>query len=135
MAKTDFKSVVEYIRAQPRERQATLRRVRQVLQKAVPKADEGISYQIPAYKLEGKAVIYFAAWKEHYALYPISQSLYLHFKGELARHDVRKATIRIPWDRPVPAGLITRIARFRAKEASAGRKIKPTAKRSTKAKS
>jgi uncharacterized protein YdhG (YjbR/CyaY superfamily) len=129
MAKTDFKSVAEYIRAQRRSAQGTLRHLRQVIRKAIPNTAEGISYQIPAYKLDGRPVLFFAAWKEHYSLYPVSLRLYVALKDELSRYKVRKATLRIPWETPVPVGLIARIARFRAKEAAEGRKIKPSSGR------
>ena len=75
-----------------------------------------ISYQIPAYKLHGGAVLYFAGWKHHYSLYPISKRVLAAFKGELAVHEVNKSTIRLPLSQPVPVKLIGRIAKFRARE-------------------
>ena len=70
MAKTDFKSVDEYIATHPPDVQAILQRVRSTIHKAVPKAEEAISYQIPTFKLHGSYVVYFAGWKKHYSLYP-----------------------------------------------------------------
>ena len=70
MAKTSFKSVDDYIASQPEAVQAVLQRVRSIIRKAVPGAEEVISYQIPTYKLHGRAVLYFAGWKQHYSLYP-----------------------------------------------------------------
>jgi uncharacterized protein YdhG (YjbR/CyaY superfamily) len=70
MAKTDFKSVDEYISSQPEPVQSVLERVRSTIRKAVPGAVEVISYQIPAYKLQESAVLYFAGWRNHYSLYP-----------------------------------------------------------------
>ena len=70
MAKTDFKSVDEYIASRPESVRGILERVRSAIRKALPGADEVISYQIPAYKLQGRAVIYFAGWKQHYSVYP-----------------------------------------------------------------
>ena len=116
MAKTNFKSVDDYIATQPETVRAILQRVRGTIRKAVPRAQEVISYQIPAYKLDGGAVIYFAGWKEHYSLYPASDRLVKAFKGDLAPYKVSKGTIRFPLDAPVPAKLIADIARFRAKE-------------------
>ena len=75
MAKTDFHSVDEYIAQQPAERQPVLQRVRRTIRKALPQAEEGISYQIPAYKLDGSPVLYFAGWKEHVSLYPATGRL------------------------------------------------------------
>ena len=73
MAKTDFKSVDEYIGAQPKGVQPVLRLVRSIIRKAVPGAVEVISYQLPAYRLaEGPGLLYFAAWKQHYSLYSAS---------------------------------------------------------------
>jgi uncharacterized protein YdhG (YjbR/CyaY superfamily) len=65
MAKTDLKTVDGYIATFPDDVQAILERVRRAIRKAVPGADEVISYQIPAYKLHGSAVLYFAGWKRH----------------------------------------------------------------------
>ena len=116
MANTNFKSVDDYIATKPETVQAVLERVRGTIRKAVPHAQEVISYQIPAYKLDGGTVIYFAGWKEHYSLYPASDRLVKAFKGDLAPYKVSKGTIRFPLDEPVPAKLIADIAKFRAKE-------------------
>ena len=118
MAKTDFKSVDEYIATHPESVQAILRRVRGTIRKAVPSAEEVISYQIPAYKLQGTAVIYFAGWKEHYSLYPASERMVKAFKAELAPYKISKGTIRFPLSEPVPVKLIEGVAKFRAKEAA-----------------
>jgi uncharacterized protein YdhG (YjbR/CyaY superfamily) len=124
MARTDFKSVDEYIATHPKQVQAVLRRVRSIIRKALPGASEGISYQIPAYKLHGGVVIYFAGWKQHYSLYPATGGLAEAFQDELAPYEVSKGTIRFPLGRPVPVKLIERIAKFRAKEAAARAKAK-----------
>jgi uncharacterized protein YdhG (YjbR/CyaY superfamily) len=127
MPKTDFKSVDAYIAAQPDDVRGVLQRVRGVLRKAVPDAEEVISYQIPAYKLKGSAVIYFAGWKRHYSLYPATAPLVAAFNEELAAYEVSKGTIRFPLSQPVPAKLIERIAKFRAKEAAERGKAKDAA--------
>lgn len=114
MAHTDFKSVSDYIASKPKEVRPILERVRGIIRKAVPDADEVISYQIAAYKLSGVAVLFFAAWKEHYSLYPANEELVAKFKKELAPYEANeKGTIRFPLDAPIPAKLITDIAKFR----------------------
>jgi uncharacterized protein YdhG (YjbR/CyaY superfamily) len=118
MAKADFASVDEYIARYPEEEQAILQRVRSTIRKAVPGAEEVISYQIPTYKLHGSYVVYFAGWTQHYSLYPATEHLVAAFKEDLARHDVSKGTIRFPLSEPVPVRLIGRIVRFLAKEAA-----------------
>jgi uncharacterized protein YdhG (YjbR/CyaY superfamily) len=74
MAKTDFKSVDEYIATHPEDVQAILQRVRSTIRKALPGAEEAISYQIPTYRRHGGYVVYFAGWKQHYSLYPATST-------------------------------------------------------------
>ena len=116
MAKTDFKSVSDYISSKARPVQAVLKRVRSTIRKTVPAAEEGISYQIPTYKLNGVPVIYFAGWKQHFSLYPASDDLVVAFKDELAGYEISKGTIRFPLSDPVPEDLIERIVSFRAEK-------------------
>jgi len=114
MAKTDFKSVNEYIASKPKDVKVVLELLRSTIRKAVPGAEEFISYQIPVFKLNGVPVLYFAGWKEHYSLYPAGDPLVAAFKEELAHYELSKGTIRFPLSEPVPVKLIQRIARFRA---------------------
>ena len=108
--------VDEYIASQPKATQRLLQRVRSAIRKAVPEAEEVISYKIPAYKLHGAPVLYFAGWKQHYSLYPATARVVAAFKDELEPYEVSKGTIRFPLSQPVPVQLIGRIAKFRAKE-------------------
>lgn len=117
-----YTSVADYIAVQPPKARGALRKVRAAIRKALPKAEEVISYQIPAYKLNGRAVIYFAGWKEHYSIYPAQKRLVAAFKDRLEPYEVNnKGTIRFPLCEPVPVGLIAAIARFRAKEVTENR--------------
>lgn len=129
MAKTDFKSVDQYISSRPESIQDTLERVRSTIRKALPEAEEAISYQIPAYKVRGQVVIYFAGWKQHYSIYPVSEQMVAAFKDELAPYERSKGTLRFPLSEPVPVRLIGRIAKFRAKEADEYQKAKAAAKK------
>jgi uncharacterized protein YdhG (YjbR/CyaY superfamily) len=117
-AKTNFKSVDEYIAAQPQDVQAILQRVRSSIRRVLPDAEEVISYQLPTYKLRGGYVVYFAGWKQHYSVYPATDRLIAAFKDELAPYEVAKGTIRFPYSQPVPVKLIERIAKLLAKEAA-----------------
>ena len=117
MGKANFTSVDEYIAAQPETLQVVLQLVRRTLRKALPGAEEVISYKIPAYRLPGGIVLYFAGWKQHYSLYPAGERMVEAFKAQLASYKVSKGTIRFPLSEPVPVKLIERIAKFRAKEA------------------
>lgn len=124
MAKTDFKSVDEYIATHPEDVQTILQRVRSIIRKAVPGAQEVISYQMPAYKLPVGPGISFAGWKQHYSLYGATARVVAAFKDDLAPYKVDKGTIRFPLSQPVPVKLLERIAKFRAKEAAARAKAK-----------
>ncbi|MGH9782725.1 MAG: iron chaperone [Terriglobia bacterium] len=124
MAKTNFKSVDEYIDSQPVAVRGILERVRTAIRKALPGAEEAISYQIPVYKLNGGRVLYFAGWKKHYSLYPATGRLVAAFKDELAPYEIGRGTIQFPFSQPIPVRLIGRIAKFRAKEAAEREKAK-----------
>ena len=120
MRKSSFETVDAYLGAQPALARSVLQRVRTAIHAATPEAEETIAYGMPAYKLTGVAksawVIYFAAWKEHYSLYPVSAAL-LDKLGAAGRYTVEKGTVRFPYAAPVPVQLIERIAKARAKEA------------------
>jgi uncharacterized protein YdhG (YjbR/CyaY superfamily) len=112
-------TVSQYIARFPRPVQATLKRVRAAIRKAIPGAEETISYGIPAFRLQGRTIIYFAGWKQHYSIYPANARLVAAFRDELEPYEINnKGTIRFPLTEPVPAKLIEGLAKFRAKEAA-----------------
>lgn len=114
----------DYIAAQPEAAQIALRRVRSAIREALPGAEEVISYKIPAYKLQGGVVVYFAAWKQHYSLYPAGERVAVALKREPGEYEVSKGTIRFPLSETVPVKLIGRIAKLRAKEVGARAKAR-----------
>jgi uncharacterized protein YdhG (YjbR/CyaY superfamily) len=129
MAKTPFKSIDDYLATLPEATQLRLGRVRRAIRRAVPASEEVISYGIPAYKLRGRIMLYFAGWKHHYSLYPANDRLVAAFKNELAPYEVNnKGTVRFPLDEPVPVKLIEAIAKFRAKEVAEREKTTARAK-------
>lgn len=114
---TKFATVDAYLASLPAPTRSVLREVRSYLRRALPKADEVISYQIPALQLPGGVAVWFAAWKKHYSLYPATKLVTKTFAKQLAAYDVNdKGTIRFAYDEPVPAKLIAAIAKLRAKE-------------------
>jgi uncharacterized protein YdhG (YjbR/CyaY superfamily) len=130
-----FQSVDEYIAAQREPVHAVLERVRAAILKALPGAEETISYNMPTYTLRGNFIIHFAAWKRHFSLYPASPKLIWSFKKEIAAAKIVKNTIRFPLDEPVPTALIERIAKFRVKEQEERVKRKMSAPNTAAAKS
>ena len=81
MAKIPFKSVDDYIDAQPLGARSALEQVRRIIRKALPGAEEVISYNIPAYKQDGERVIFFAGFKEHFSLYPVKADIVAAGRG------------------------------------------------------
>lgn len=124
MAASKFTSVDDYIGAQPESAHAFLEQVRAAIVKALPAAEETISYNMPTYKLRGTTIIHFAAWKMHFSLYPASAELIKFFRKDLASETIIKSTIRFPLAGPVPVKLIGRIAKFRVKEQAERAKAK-----------
>lgn len=117
MATAEFITVDEYIASQPPETQRVLNRVRGTIRKALPDAEEMITYRIPTFKLHGRAVVFFAGWKDHYSLYPVNAPVLEAFKEDFAPYEVSgKGTVRFRLSEPVPVDLIERIAKFRASE-------------------
>jgi uncharacterized protein YdhG (YjbR/CyaY superfamily) len=104
----DFETVDAYIASYPGEVQDVLRELRRRIQQVVPDATEEISYQIPTYKVEGKAFVYFAGWKSHVSLYPVPP-LEEPLETEVAAYRSGKDTVRFPLSEPLPEDLVSRI--------------------------
>jgi uncharacterized protein YdhG (YjbR/CyaY superfamily) len=116
MAKTDYKTVDEYVATFPEDMQSILQTVRRTIREAVPDAEEVISYQVPAYRFHGW-VFYFGGYKKHYSLScPPPFTVFTAFQEALAPYEISKSAIRFPLDQPVPVKLIGDMAKFRADE-------------------
>ncbi|NWG34764.1 MAG: DUF1801 domain-containing protein [Chloroflexi bacterium] len=108
MAKTNFQSIDEYIAACPPESQAYLQEIRQLVSTLVPNAKEKISYQIAAFELNHRNLIYFAGWKKHISLYPVPVGDEA-FKRQIEPYVAGKGTLKFPLDKPLPVKLIQRV--------------------------
>ncbi|HEY4654823.1 MAG TPA: DUF1801 domain-containing protein [Cyclobacteriaceae bacterium] len=105
-------TIDEYIAAFPGDVQKVLKQIRATIKKAVPGAEEKISYGMPTFTLGGKYLIYFAAYKKHIGLYP-APAAGNGFKKDYAPYKTSgKGTIQFPLDKPMPLGLIEKIVRF-----------------------
>ena len=104
------RTVDEYIESQDEAVRPKLREIRTVLKAAIPEAEECISWSMPTYR-KGTNLIHFAASKKHLGLYPGEEAAEA-FAEELAEYDVSKGTIRLPYDKELPADLIGRIAKW-----------------------
>lgn len=111
MAKTHFQSIDEYIVACPPESQAYLKQIRKLIHTLAPAATEKISYQIAAFELNGRNLVYFAGWKKHISLYPIPAGGEA-FEKEISRYVDGKGTLKFPLDEPMPMKLVRKIIKL-----------------------
>ena len=115
MLKKRFETIDEYIKDLPGNVQRILESVRQIIKKAAPEAVEAISYQMPTFKLNGKNLVHFAAFKNHIGFYPIPSAVEA-FKKELSSYKQGKGSVQFPAGEPVPLDIIERIVKFRVRE-------------------
>jgi uncharacterized protein YdhG (YjbR/CyaY superfamily) len=114
-SKKQLKTVDEYIAAFPKEVQDILEKIRSTIRESAPKAEEAISYGIPAFSLNGKGLVYFGAWKNHIGFYPTPSGIEA-FKKELAPFKLEKGSVQFPLNKPIPYDLVKKIVRYRVIE-------------------
>ena len=112
--KKTFETIDEYIATFPMNVQSILQELRQTIRDATPEAKEGISYQIPVFKLNGN-LVWFAAFKNHIGFYPRVSAIEA-FRDKLSAYEISKGTVKFPINGPIPFDLIKEIVRFRVKE-------------------
>jgi uncharacterized protein YdhG (YjbR/CyaY superfamily) len=122
-------SVDDYLDRQPEAVRVLLEQVRRAIAEALPEATETISYQMPAYRTLAGYAIYFAAWKDHYSVYPASDAVIAALAEASEPHQLSKRTIKFAFDKPVPTGLIGRVAQIRAQDLAEHAAAKARAKR------
>lgn len=114
---TKYKSIDEYHSAHNHSTQKVLAVMRNAIKQAAPKATEIISYNMPAFKLNGM-LVYYAAYKNHIGFYPTSSPIKF-FSSDLANYKTSKGAIQFAIDKPLPVTLIKKIVKFRIAENNA----------------
>ena len=109
--------VDDYIAGFPPKVQSLLRKVRATIRKAAPKATERISYGVPAFVLNAKVLVWYAAFKSHIGFYPRAAAI-AAFEKELSRYKFAKGSVQFPFNEPLPLNLIERMVNFRIAEES-----------------
>ncbi|MFA5926604.1 MAG: DUF1801 domain-containing protein [Patescibacteria group bacterium] len=117
MDNKSLQTVDRYIGSFPQEIQKVLADVRKVIKETAPAAEESIAYGMPAYKLNGKPLAYFAAFKNHTGFYPLPHVIEA-FKDELTRYKHAKGSIQFPLNETIPLELIKKIIMFRIQESN-----------------
>ncbi len=114
-SKKQFRTIDDYIKTFPNDVQGILEKMRQTIRKAAPEAVEAISYQMPTFKLNGKNLVHFAAYRNHIGFYPTSSGIEA-FKKELSPYKGAKGSVQFPIEEPIPYDLVKKIVIFRVKE-------------------
>ena len=110
--------VRRYLSSQPAKHRAALRTVRAVIRATAPKAVEHFSYGIPGFRLDGRPLLWYAAFKQHISLYPVTAPIRRTLADDIEGYETSTGTLRLPLDEPMPVSLIKKIVRARAREAA-----------------
>ena len=107
----------QYLADLEEPKRATLQGLRQTILEVVPEAEEGISYQVPAFRVDGKVIAGFAAFKNHLSYLPHSGSVFPLLRDEVASYKTSKGALQFPVDAPLPKRLVERLIRVRIAQA------------------
>jgi uncharacterized protein YdhG (YjbR/CyaY superfamily) len=105
-----------YLASVPADQRAALEKLRKDIRTAAPQAEEGVSYGLPAFRLDGRPLACFAAARNHCSLYPMSGTVMRTLAADLARYETSKGTIRFAAAKPLPSTLVRKIVKTRMAE-------------------
>ena len=116
-SKSAAAQVQRYMALQPAKHRAALRKIRAIIRATAPTAVEHFSYGIPGFRLYERQLVWYAAFKQHVSLYPVTASIKRALAGAIDGYQTSTGTIRLPLEKPMPVTVIKKIVKARAREA------------------
>ena len=105
-----------YFASTPPKARAALKKIRAAIRSAAPRAEEAFSYRIPAFKLKGRSLVWYAAFKNHCSLFPMTGAIRRKLAKQLQGYEMSKGTVRLPLAKPIPVGLVKKLVKARMAE-------------------
>src|SRR5438876_8940829 len=116
LAKRKPQTIDEYLATAKPDQRRTLAKLRKTIHAVAPKVEECISYGIPAFRLNGRSLVFFGAWANHCAFYPGNSVTFKKFRNDLKAFHISKGTIRFSPEKPLPAALVKKLVKARMGE-------------------
>jgi uncharacterized protein YdhG (YjbR/CyaY superfamily) len=102
-----------YFAATPPKARAALKKIRSAIRSVAPRAEEAFSYRIPGFRLAGGPLVWYAAFKNHCSLYPMTGAIRRKLARDLKGYEMSKGTVRLPLAKPIPVGLVKKLVKAR----------------------